>query len=448
MVKPDGTVFSYTYDPFGRLKTQESSDESVSYFYEYDLLDQLTKVTDKITGQKTELTYLNGELQKETLSNGLSLLYTYDKTGRVKTITFPDNTGVEYCYNAVDLKEVHRLTNGKRTYTHLDLNHSLSGEVTKVQPPGKNKSIEYTFDLLGRCTSITTPSFNQYIPSDGFDKAGNLLKFESQKISYAFTYDDNYQITSEKGHEEHLYSYDSLFNRTKKDDKKHIHNSLNQIKGDEFQYDLNGNLIKQTKNGKATHYSYDALDRLISVENDQKTNYQYDHLNRRISRNQNGQEELFIYQGQEEIGCWFNDQIQELRLLGKNERSPMVALELDGIPYAPIHDLSGNLVCLLDHQGEIVEEYRYTAFGESEIFDSTGNKLPQSSVKNPWQYASKRLDKESGLIAFGIRYYDPSLGRWITPDPQAMLMDPISMPMCTTARFYIMTSLGYHQFLE
>ena len=31
--------------------------------------------------------------------------------------------------------------------------------------------------------------------------------------------------------------------------------------------------------------------------------------------------------------------------------------------------------------------------------------------------ASKRLDLESGLIAFGLRFYDPSLGRWLTPDP-------------------------------
>ena len=47
----------------------------------------------------------------------------------------------------------------------------------------------------------------------------------------------------------------------------------------------------------------------------------------------------------------------------------------------------------------------------------SGKQLTTSAVSNPFQYASKRLDPETGFIAFGLRYYDPSLGRWICPDP-------------------------------
>ena len=64
-----------------------------------------------------------------------------------------------------------------------------------------------------------------------------------------------------------------------------------------------------------------------------------------------------------------------------------------------------------------MERYRYTAFGEREILSPEGELRQTSQVANPWQYAGKRLDPESGLIAFGLRYYDPVLGRWITPDP-------------------------------
>jgi RHS repeat-associated protein len=148
------------------------------------------------------------------------------------------------------------------------------------------------------------------------------------------------------------------------------------------------------------------------------THYFYDAFNRRLMKQQEGQEEeLFIYQGQEEVGRWKSGAFQELRLLGKNQRNPMVALEIKGESYVPLHDLSGNLVCLLNHHGQVIERYRYTAFGESEILGPNGEWPPSSAVGNPWQYASKRLDEETGLVAFGMRYYEPTLGRWITSDP-------------------------------
>ncbi|WP_079978072.1 RHS repeat-associated core domain-containing protein [Criblamydia sequanensis] len=30
---------------------------------------------------------------------------------------------------------------------------------------------------------------------------------------------------------------------------------------------------------------------------------------------------------------------------------------------------------------------------------------------------AKHFDEESGLYYFGRRYYQPDIGRWITPDP-------------------------------
>lgn len=418
VIKPDGTILSYTYDSFGRLETQVSSDQTISYLYEYDSLDRLTKVTDQITGKATDLKYSAGELEKETLGNGLTLHYTYDKTGRARTVTFPDRTGVEYCYNAVDLKEIHRLINGKRTYTHRDLAHSLSGEILQEALPGENGITNYSYDPLGRCTSIASPFFNQHIPSDGFDAAGNLRTFELQNQTYAFTYDDTYQLTSETGHEKHSYQFDSLYNRTLKDDEACPYNSLNQITKTGFLYDLNGNLIERVKDHQTIRYRYDALDRLVEInQGGVATQFTYDSFNRCLSKTMNGEESLFLYQGQEEIGCWKDGRCQELRLLGKNPRHPMVAVELQGIPYVPIHDISRNVTTLLSLQGEVLENYRTTVFGETEIRDPSGKLLNQSAYGNPWQYASKRLDRESGLISFGFRMYDLSLGRWLTPDP-------------------------------
>jgi RHS repeat-associated protein len=422
-IKPDGKSVFYTYDALGRLKTLSSSDGSISYRYDYNTRDQVTRVKDLRLKLVTERLYdKSGQLTKEKLGNGLSLSYFYDKMGRVNKVILPDETGIEYIYDAADLKEVHRLVGGKRVYTHFNQSHTLSGQVTKAKLPGKGGRVSYSYNALGRCMKIHSPQFQQSVPVDGFDAAGNLLCFYLQDVPYTFSYDDYYQVKSEKGHVEHSYAFDSLANRLIKDGEVHSHNALNQVlkKGKEkFVYDANGNLIQRIKGKWVICYTYDALDRLVTIDQEGKeTTYVYDAFNRRLSKQQPGQKkQFFVYQSQEEVGMWSQGAFQELRLLGKNPRNPMVALELKGTPYVPLHDLSGNVACLLNHQGGVVERYRYTAFGETEILSPTGEVLVESAVGNPWQYASKRLDQESDLVAFGLRYYEPELGRWITPDP-------------------------------
>ena len=52
--------------------------------------------------------------------------------------------------------------------------------------------------------------------------------------------------------------------------------------------------------------------------------------------------------------------------------------------------------------------YRYSAFGEEKVV---------GDVPNPWRFASKRTE-ETGLVNFGRRFYVPTLGRWLSRDPE------------------------------
>ena len=99
--------------------------------------------------------------------------------------------------------------------------------------------------------------------------------------------------------------------------------------------------------------------------------------------------------------------------------------ELHGKIYAPLHDRQGHLVCLLDAKtGQPAETYRYSAFGEETILNAQGNPMADSQVGNPWRFACKRVDPETGWIYFGQRYYDPEIGRWTTPDPAGFIDGP------------------------
>ncbi len=149
--------------------------------------------------------------------------------------------------------------------------------------------------------------------------------------------------------------------------------------------------------------------------------FTYDPFHRRLSKTffsrQGGQWKeqntvLFLYDGQREIGAATPlGAITELRILGNQEGAESgaaLAIELQGKLYAPLHDLCGNVACLIDAQtGTVTDSYNYTAFGE----EVSSQKL------SPWRYASKRIDDETGLVNFGRRYYDSSYGRFLTPDP-------------------------------
>lgn len=430
IVKPDGVQILHNYDALGRLSHFLASDSSFDYKYSYDKRHNITEVNDLKHNLKTLRVFdRRGRLSIETLGNELTLSYQYDSLDRPTSVILPDLSGIEYVYDPAFLKEVHRIKNAKRIYSHYYQNRDLSGNVLQSQLIGHAGKAKFEFDLIGRPTTIQTAKWSQNL-KNGYDSVGNLLHFKTQDLlgetSFNFTYDDLNHLRSEQGHIHHTYQVDSISNRTQKNEETYAINHLNQLTStsdQEFIYDPNGNLIEKRRGLDITRYTYDALNRLVSVlDKGQLTEYIYDAFNRRLIKQSDGAKQRFIYQGQDEIGS-VNDanQITELRLLGEGLQADIgaaVAMELKGENFTPIHCHSGHVVCLLKASSqEIIETYRYTVFGEEQIFDCDGNLIKEAISVNPWRYASKRKDPETGWIYFGARYYDPETGRWTTPDP-------------------------------
>ena len=57
------------------------------------------------------------------------------------------------------------------------------------------------------------------------------------------------------------------------------------------------------------------------------------------------------------------------------------------------------------------------AFGNETIYS-------KNPTHNPWRFSSKRTDSETGLVYFGRRYYDPTIGKWLTQDPLGVKEGP------------------------
>ena len=76
-----------------------------------------------------------------------------------------------------------------------------------------------------------------------------------------------------------------------------------------------------------------------------------------------------------------------------------------------------SITALTDSSGNIVERYRYDAYGNTVILSPTGEVRDQSSVGNVFMYTGRYNHPEIGLMYFRARYYDPQTGEFISRDP-------------------------------
>ncbi len=411
--KPDGKTLSYTYDALNRLQQLFSSDRSCYYIFYYNALHQPIFIDDLVQNTRTTRTYdHHSRLISETLGNGLMLSSSYDILGRKTALQLPDKSYIAYTFDAASLRDITRYSSsGSPLYAHRYTCFDPSGRLLEQNLIYNLGTQVFDIDPIGRTTSTASPYFNSTLTA--FDGRGNLQAFHQDGQSYRFSYDDLSQLLAENNHQ---YAHDSNHNRFVKDGKISTVNALNQL--DHFTYDKNGNPLSDGKYS----YTYDALDRLTSVlSSTHYARFTYDAFHRRMSKKlyvkKNGQwmEEpylRYLYDGDNDIGAADEDgSLIELRVLGIGKGAEIgasVAIELRNEVYAPIHDLRGNIVKLISKTGQATESYSYTAFGEETL----------STSYNPWRFCSKRTESEFNLVYFGRRFYSPSLGRWLNPDPQ------------------------------
>ncbi|MCI5730133.1 MAG: hypothetical protein MR304_01115, partial [Eubacterium sp.] len=73
-----------------------------------------------------------------------------------------------------------------------------------------------------------------------------------------------------------------------------------------------------------------------------------------------------------------------------------------------VTDPHGNVVQLTDESGKVIKTYEY---------DSFGNEVnPDSKDDNPFRYCGEYYDKETEEIYLRARYYQPTVGRFLTRD--------------------------------
>ena len=195
--------------------------------------------------------------------------------------------------------------------------------------------------------------------------------------------------------------------------------------GTTFAYDANGNLLSPTNAGGAVKYTYDGLNRLVRVENaGQAIDYLNDvdgcmlqrtftdvNGNTSVERFQYANRSMLAILGQNGHVKTFFTCDDEGRLLRRRSRAKLhPAPSKDPHSLFYLQDAFRSVVCLVDWDGNDFLRVDYDAWGG-------GSATGKLAGTERFRYRSGFQDTETGLVNFGMRWYDPTLGRWSSQDP-------------------------------
>ena len=114
----------------------------------------------------------------------------------------------------------------------------------------------------------------------------------------------------------------------------------------------------------------------------------------------------------------------ELHFFYDAQNKPAVVV-YNGTPYSYVKNLQGDIVAILDSNGNKVVEYKYDAWERQIGCDvAAGNSNAAAlSTLNPFRYRGYVYDEETGLYYLRSRYYNPVLCRFNTVDDTESLCE-------------------------
>ena len=93
----------------------------------------------------------------------------------------------------------------------------------------------------------------------------------------------------------------------------------------------------------------------------------------------------------------------------------VVAVNYNGNYYYYLRNAQNDIVKLIDKTGATVVEYTYDSWGK--LLSTSGSLASTLGKNNPFRYRGYVFDEETGFYYVSSRYYDPEIGRWISPEP-------------------------------
>ena len=180
-------------------------------------------------------------------------------------------------------------------------------------------------------------------------------------------------------------------------------------------YKMMGNMSIKILNGDTTTFQYNSQNRLASATKGGNTNqFVYNHLGQRVLKiNGDGSKVLYVNTYYEESTNSAKKSFTTKYIVGPNgkmaaitEKSAQSASSNNSLFFHQNHLASTVLVT--DNSGTVKNRPVYLPYGSIFTLNGTSDFRPK--------YTGKELDDDLGIYYYDARYYDPSIGRFITAD--------------------------------
>jgi RHS repeat-associated protein len=443
----DSSTITMVYDLAGRMTSREYSDSTTDEFT-YDEASRLLTATKGRHAITTTRTYADDGMmlsETQTLDNRTyTLQRSYDARNLVASQTFADGKVITWNHDE------RRLV----TTAHYDgalvltQQHDPGYRLTQ-QAFGNGLTRDITFNRLDNLRSTdTVRDGNTVIDELDFGYtylADKNVEKETQangtfeKLSFTAAYDAGNRVTSYTRDDTYLgarimqsWAYDGAGNWNSTtidgDTQNRTHSASDQLEviaGDNLTYDSRGNQLTDIRDNE---YEWDIDNRIVKSEGSGYSDieYRYDALGRRIVREQSGDKEVLLWWGNTEQSE-HKHQAGQTTIQNDLQANPsesalntIFARALEGskfeIQYFHKNYLDHVMAVSADN-GNLIEHYRYTAFGEPEIYAPNGNRLATTAIDNDILWNVRRYDPGNGLYMYLYRDYDAASGRWPSRDP-------------------------------
>ncbi len=471
-----GMEWHYTYDAAGRL-TAETDFDGRTLTYEHDALGRLTRRTNAagqsltlerdVLGRVTHLRHDDGSVStfthdaaghvSEITNRHANIRLERDAAGRVITETVNGRT-LTFSYDILGRRIGRRTPSGATSileysldrlsaYTagdhSFDFQHDALGRETARTIDG-HLTLTHTWDSVGRLTrqNVSAPDTDLVTRAFTYQADGAPIRIDDIITGpRTFTLNSASRITAvqARGWNE-TYAYNTLGDQTHTSlpsqapgqhstgARTHEGTRVSSAGRTHYTYDTQGRVTRRrttTLSGKQLdwQFEWDAEDRLTLVEapGGATWRYLYDALGRRLAKlrlNKHGEpEDTTIY-------CWDGAQLAEqyngqttlvwdyagMRPLCQREAKTGAHKEIDRRFFAIVTDLAGSPSELISPDGEVAWQARSTVWGATQWKRG-------SIAYTPLRYPGQYFDPETGFHYNLNRYYDPDLGRYLSPDP-------------------------------
>lgn len=384
----DGTVLGHAYDDRGRLISRVLRNGATMQFaYAADRLASVTFAED----DDFALSYDEQGQLSEVADTGCDTSYTYHPQGEVATITrCIDGVTFTLRYSkeghpvALELPNAETLdlqppaAVAQEKFTHSELRFDQMANVVA------NKNATFVYDSCDQLIEARDPSYG--VLRYEYDEVGNRLVRKEAKGETRYTYDQRDRLT-----------------RVERPDGSVVH----------LCYDAQGNLTRKTDGATTWRYQYNRRQQLACIRRDARVvaRYRYDCWGRRISRQVGKETTLYHY-----------DLIGRVVALTRPDGRPLATFIYEqGRTVAHRHNASGDTETLYLHTDHLGTTQRITDAAGNSVWQATytpfGRLLSEPPDFDCPLFTGQLWDAESGFYYFGARYYDPELGRFISPDP-------------------------------